>query len=188
MISINKRSERADFNKNRKGPRETSVKLFIFKYFLLMAAFIFLKNFKPIHDIFDIYQNYNEAIALLTSKLLGLFDISSTSQGDIIYLPDIALRVGYECSGLEVVLMFSVAVLAYPGTWKVKSISIISGIVFLQALNFLRILGLAYSAIHYKSAFETLHIYVAQGIMIAAALFIFIIYLNFSGREKEVVH
>jgi len=83
--------------------------------------------------------------------------------------------------------MFSVAVLAYPGKWKVRLIAIILGFAFLQALNFLRILGLAYSAAHFQSTFETLHIYVAQGVMIATALFTFIAYLNFSSKKNELI-
>ena len=186
-MSKNELRESDNFGDIRKEKETISVGLFIFKYISLMASFIFLKNFKPIHDLFDIYGNYNETIALLTSKLLGFIDISSTSQGAIIYLPEMALKVGFECSGIEVVLMFSVAVLAYPGKWKVRLIAIFLGFVFLQALNFLRILGLAYSAAHFQSTFETLHIYVAQGVMIATALFTFIAYLNFSSKKNELV-
>jgi len=43
---------------------------------------------------------------------------------------------------------------------------------------------LAYSGIHFRRLFEYIHIYVAQGLMIAISLGIFFIYLYYAKSKK----
>lgn len=185
-MSKQKKRKKNHFDKNQEGGGTISVKLFILKYLLLIAAFVFIKNFKSINELINIYGQYNELIAFFTSKVLTFINISSNSQGSTLYLPSISLNVGFECSGIEAVLMYSVAVIAYPAKWKNKLIGIVAGFCVIQVLNLGRIFALAFSAVHFKSIFEVLHVYVAQSIVIATALLIFIIYLNFLGDTKRI--
>ena len=173
---------------DREELEKLRVRLFILKLLLLMALFVSIKNFKPVNDVINVYGQYNKFIAFFTSQFLSLLSIPSSSNGQLIYLPSITLDVGFECSGIEAVLMFSVAVIAYPGKWKNKLIGITAGFLVLQVLNLGRVLSLAYSAVHFRSFFEIIHLYIAQGFMIAAALLIFIVYLNFSGGNNKVVN
>lgn len=82
-------------------------------------------------------------------------------------------------------MIYSVAVIAFPAPWKVKLAGIAFGFFVLQVVNVLRIGLLAYAGIHFRSVFEYLHVFVAQGIMIALALFIFLAYLRHAGPSTR---
>jgi len=83
-------------------------------------------------------------------------------------------------------MIYSVAVIAFPASWKKKLIGIASGFAVIQIVNILRIVGLAYSGIHARNLFEYIHIYIAQGMMIAISLGVFFIYLNYAKSTGKV--
>jgi exosortase/archaeosortase family protein len=98
-------------------------------------------------------------------------------------LPDIIVKFG--CNGLEAVMIYSVAVIVFPSALRTKMIGIIAGFLIIQLVNVARIAMLAYAGVHYKKLFDIFHIYVAQGLMIAIALGIYLLYLNYAGRQAE---
>jgi exosortase H (IPTLxxWG-CTERM-specific) len=157
------------------------IKRFALTYLALMGAFFVLIGFKPIQDIFDLNGIYTTGVVVVTSKLLGLIHIPCTYQGSLINLPSISLDIKFGCNGLEAVMIYSVAVAAFPSTWKNKLIGVVAGFIVIQTVNILRIASLAYSGIHFKSMFEYIHIYIAQGMMIAVSLGVFFLYLHYAG-------
>ncbi len=165
--------------------RTVDVKRFVITYLLLMGGFFFLIGFKPIQDVVDLNGIYTGVIVFLTSKILYLVNIKTSIEGSIIRLPSIALDVKFGCNGLEAVMIYSVAVIAFPASMGRKLTGIIAGFFVIQAINIIRIAGLAYSGVYYKGLFKIIHIYVAQGVMIAVALGIFLIYLNYAGKSEK---
>ncbi len=164
---------------------QLSIRRFALTYLILMGTFFLLIGLKPIQDIVDLNGLYSRGVVILTSKILGMLGISSSYQGTVITLPSIALDVRFGCNGLEAVMIYAVAVIAFPSPWKKKLIGILGGFVVIQVINILRIVSLAYSAIHFKSLFEYIHIYVAQGLMIAVSLGIFFVYLDYAKRSQQ---
>ncbi len=162
-----------------------SIKRFVITYILLMGGFFLLIGLKPIQDIIDINGLYSNMIVVLTSKILGVMGIASTYQGSLIHLPSISLDVEFGCNGLEAVMIYAVAVLTFPATWKNKIMGIVIGFIVIQALNLIRIVGLGYTGVYHKSLFDVVHIYIAQGVMIAVALLTFILYLNYINNEQK---
>ncbi|GBE02609.1 transmembrane exosortase [bacterium BMS3Bbin06] len=168
------------------GQRRTvDVKRFVITYLLLMGGFFFLIGFKPIQDVIDLNGLYTGVIVFLTSKILYLVNIKTSIEGSIIRLPSIALDVKFGCNGLEAVMIYSVAVIAFPASVRTKLTGIIAGFFVIQAINVIRIAGLAYSGVYYKELFKVIHIYVAQGVMIAVALGMFLIYLNYAEKSGK---
>ncbi|HXX57752.1 MAG TPA: exosortase H [Thermodesulfovibrionales bacterium] len=162
----------------------TSLRRFAVTYIILMGAFFFLIGFVPLQKMFDLNGLYTEGVVKATAQVLGAMRVPATCDGSLIHLPAISLDVKFGCNGLEAVMIYSVAVIAFPSPWKKRLIGIGAGFVVLQTLNILRIAFLAYAGIHFKSLFEYLHIYVAQGIMIAVSLGIFLIYLRYA-EDRE---
>jgi exosortase H (IPTLxxWG-CTERM-specific) len=162
-----------------------SIKRFAITYLILMGIFFLLIGLKPIQDIIDLNGLYTHGVVIVTSKVFGIIGIPCTYQGSIIRLPSIALDVLLGCNGLEAVMIYSVAVIAFPATWKKKIIGIIAGFLIIQIINIMRIAALAYAGVHFKSVFEYIHIYVAQGMMIAVSLITFFIYLSYAKSQKR---
>ncbi len=165
-------------------PRK-GIKKFILSYLLLTGLFCFLIGYRPIQNLIDLNGLYSESVVLLTGKVLSFLGIPSVCRGSIIQLPSIALDVKFGCSGLEAVMIYCIAVIAFPSPWRWRVIGIVLGFVVIQAVNILRIAGLAYAGIHFKSLFDYIHIYIAQGIMIAVSLGIFFVYLSYAKTGEK---
>jgi exosortase/archaeosortase family protein len=161
---------------------------FILTYLLLMGAFLFFMGFEPIKKLVDINGIYTNFIVVISSKLLAAIGMPCTYHGSIIQLPTISLDVLFGCNGLEAVLIYSIAVVSFPARWDHKVIGIVVGFFIIQFINIIRIVALAYSGVYYMSIFEVVHLYVAQGIMIAVSLgtfLLFLSYLNYEERKEQ---
>ncbi len=178
---MKKKDQKRSPGRDAKTPEpRISIKRFGITYLILMGAFFLLIGLKPIQNFIDLNGLYSRGVVILTSRILGTLGIPCTSQGSILKLPSIALDVRFGCNGLEAVLIFAIAVIAFPAKWEKRMIGIVGGFMVLQGINVLRIVSLAYSAIHFKNLFQYVHIYVAQGLMIAVALGIFFVYINYA--------
>ena len=184
-ITSKKGKERSSKEDLKSSKPPLRISRFALTYLVLMGAFFLLIGLKPIQDLIDLNGLYSRGVVILTSWILEIFGIPATSHGSVIRLPSVALDVRFGCNGLEAVMIYAVAVIAFPAPWKKKLIGILGGFVALQVINILRIASLAYSAIHFKSLFEYMHIYVAQGLMIAVSLGIFFVYLNYANSSKQ---
>jgi exosortase H (IPTLxxWG-CTERM-specific) len=182
---MKKRYDRSSQEGTKISNPQLSVRRFALTYLILMGAFFLLIGLKPIQDIIDLNGLYSKGVVILASKILEILGIPTSYQGSVIKLPSIALDVRFGCNGLEAVMIYAVAVMAFPTPWKSKLMGIAGGFVAIQVINILRIASLAYSAIHFKSLFEYIHIYVAQGLMIAVSLGIFFIYLNYAKSSQQ---
>lgn len=143
-----------------------------------------MMGLRPIQDLVDINGLYTNGVVVAASKLLGMINIQCTYQGSIIKLPSIALDIKFGCNGLEAVMIYSVAVIAFPSSWEKRIVGILSGFIVIQTVNILRIAALAYSGVHLKYLFEYIHIYIAQGMMIAVSLGMFFVYLYYAENRR----
>lgn len=175
--------------KDRSG--SISILRFVITYVLLMGAFFLLLGLKPVQNVVDINGGYSNAIVFVTAKVLNLIGITSTVQGSVLHLPSISLDVEFGCNGLEAVMIYAVAVLTFPATWRNRIIGIFAGFFVIQVLNLIRIVALAYAGVYHKDLFDLIHIYVAQGVMIAVALATFVLYLTYlshgQGKQEAAV-
>ncbi len=174
-------------SQSKKQRRDTvqrpSVRRFIVTYLILMAGFFFIISFTPLQRIIDVNGLYTQGVVLVTAKILSALHIPASCEGSIIHLPSISLDVRFGCNGLEAVMIYSVAVLAFPAPWPRKVLGILVGFIVIQAINVVRIVGLAYAGVHFQTIFHYVHIYVAQGIMIAIALATFFLYVAYAKTD-----
>ena len=157
---------------------------FIITYIVLMGLFLLAIGLEPIKKVLDINGIYTNMIVYLSALAIQPFGIVENVQGSIIHLRGLALDVKFGCNGLEAFLIYTVAILAFPADLIRKLVGIVGGFLILQLLNVLRIAGLGLSGIYLKEWFHYIHIYVAQGMMIAVALVLFLVWLNYAAGGK----
>jgi exosortase/archaeosortase family protein len=184
---LSKKAKEVEIRPDEKQKRKDGISVWRFAvtYLALMGSFFLLIGLKPVQNVIDLNGLYTKGVIILTSKILEVLTIPSTYQGSVIKLASIALDVRFGCNGLEAVMIYSVAVIAFPASWKDKLMGILGGFLVIQVINILRISLLAYSAIHFKDLFEYIHIYIAQGMMIAVSLGVFFIYLNYAKASQK---
>jgi exosortase H (IPTLxxWG-CTERM-specific) len=177
----NKRSENPEVTPEK----SSGILRFVTTYLILMGAFFLVTTLQPVKNIIDLNGLYTKSIVVISSKIMNILGIHAKYSGTVIMLPSVSLDVQFGCNGLEAVMIYAVAVLAYPAEWKKKIMGILAGFVILQIVNLLRIVFLVYSSEHFRRLFEFIHIYIAQGIMIALSLGIFFLYLNYTKNAKK---
>ncbi len=185
MAKGKKRSGKKEPGSRGDKQKTISIKRFVITYIALMMAFFFVAWFKPIHNIIDVNDVYTKSVVVVSSKLLHLAGVACTYRGSVIALPALSLDVQFGCNGLEAVMIYAIAVTAYPAHWKKKLKGIAIGFFILQTVNVLRILLLAFSGMHMRGFFDFIHMYIAQGMMIALSLGIFFVYLNRINHAKK---
>jgi len=156
-----------------------SIIKFIVTYVVLMGGFFALLRFKPFTGVGDFYSMYESLLITCSAKLLNILGLQASGEGSLLFLPNITFDVRFGCNGLEAVLIYAVAIISFPSKWFKKIIGIVAGFFVIQIINLIRIVALAYSGVYFKDLFDILHIYVAQGIMIAVALGVFLLYIYY---------
>ncbi|WP_028322802.1 exosortase H [Desulfatiglans anilini] len=168
-----------------RGEKDIRIWKFVVTYVLLMGLFLLLIGLEPVKKILDINGVYTEMIIYLTAWILEPFNIVQGISGSVINVKGLTMDVRFGCNGLEAFLIYTVAILAFPAQVRKKIVGIVGGFLVLQILNVLRIAGLGLSGVYLKKYFEYLHIYVAQGIMIAVALVLFLFWLNYATGKSD---
>jgi exosortase H (IPTLxxWG-CTERM-specific) len=137
---------------------------------------------EPFTRWLDLDGKISERLVFVFAKLLNGFGIPCRCEGKLLHLQGISLAVKFGCTGIEAVLIFAAGVLAFPGSWKRKGVGLLAGGTLLECFNWLRILLLVYTGIHFPALFEMIHAYVGQGIMIITALILFFLYIRYATR------
>lgn len=148
-----------------------------------MAGLALAMSFEPVKRVIDINGVYTDLVVKATAHLLRPFGLVRDVQGSVIHLNGISLDVRFGCNGLEAFLIYMVAILAFPAQWRKKLWGIVVGFFVIQLLNVLRIAVLGYCGVHFPGFFHVFHIYVAQGIMIAVAFALFLIWITNVAKE-----
>lgn len=163
--------------------KSPSVWRFFITYIMFIALFLLLIGLDPIKKILDINGMYTQMMMFFTSLCLEPFGIIQQIKGSIIHLKGISLDVCFGCNGLEAFFIYIAAILSFPAGIKKKLWGILIGFLIIQGLNILRIAALCLCAVYLKKYFYYFHIYVAQGIMIAFALVLFLFWLNYATEK-----
>ncbi|KJU87490.1 conserved hypothetical protein, membrane [Candidatus Magnetobacterium bavaricum] len=163
-----------------KPDERKKARFIILEYLLLSALFCTLLLFRPVTEMIDINGLYTHLIVFLSTKTIGgLFNIPCTYSDSFILLPHITLDVKFGCNGLEAVILYTVAIIVFPATWRFKLQGIVAGFVIIQFFNIVRIAVLAYAGVYHGDIFELIHAYLAQVMMIAVVLGMLVIYFNY---------
>ena len=118
------------------------------------------------HILGGVLYPIQELIARITASLLSLIDIQVIQQGtDLVHLSGFACAITPGCTGLVPVILFAVAVLMYPAPASKKTTGLLTGIPFLVAVNFIRLVHLVYIGTHHITWFDVMHEVIWQSLI-----------------------
>ncbi|MEC9372510.1 MAG: exosortase H, partial [Planctomycetota bacterium] len=134
------------------------------------------------------HDAYLAFIARVSGVVLSIFESGVVVQDNIILTGEsmFSLRVVTGCDPLHPTLVFIAGVLAMPAPWKRRAIGALSGIVFLFALNIVRIVSLYFVGKHWPERFETAHLDVWQPLFMLAALLAWFLWARWALRPKKI--
>ena len=82
------------------------------------------------------------------------------------------------CNGVEAMLIFLAAVLAFPASWKSRLTGLALGIVAIQLVNLVRVVALFLTGVYFPRIFDTSHTVIWQTIVILFGVLLWIFWAN----------
>ncbi len=155
--------------------------------FMLLAGTLSLAyaySYPPGSALATWFQRYLEAYAQAAGALLSLLDPSVHVQGAQI-LGRYPLWIVKDCDAMEVKILFTAAVLAFPSTWRSKAFGVIVGVFALFVANLVRIATLYFVGVHAPDSFESAHREIWPLILVGTALGLFAIWVRWAGRPDR---
>jgi exosortase/archaeosortase family protein len=153
----------------RLGPR------FALTYAAIAAALfgIYAFPFELLGARGDWLTGYLVAYAHLAGALLRCFEPGVVVEGTIVY-GRFVLQIVRNCDAADVNILFTSAVLAFPGPFLRKLAPLLLGLAALIAANVLRICSLYYVGVHRPGWFHTAHEEVWPLVLVAFTLLTFL--------------
>lgn len=128
---------------------------------------------------------FTRGIAQLTRVILWLAGIQATVQDKVVGTPAFAVAIQNNCNAIYETALFASAVLAYPATWRQRLSGVLLGGVILYVVNLIRVLSLIYVGSHFRSYFDTAHIYIWQSLFIVFALGLWLYWAGTLARRPQ---
>ncbi len=159
---------------------------FLLVFLGLLTALFTLEMLRQVQQL--AIMPFTGMIASLSAALVQGFDPAVVADGITLNDPETGFAVAIQagCNGVEALIVFVSAVLAFPSGWKEKVLGIGFGILTIQGLNLVRIISLFYLGQWNPQAFEWLHLYGWQALIMLDVLLAFLLWLHFvTGGENE---
>ena len=131
------------------------------------------------------FNAYLGVLAEISGAFLSLFDGDVTVQGTQITGHSFAVSVAQGCDAIQVCSLLAAAVIAFPVGFRCKLRGLVLGILWLQLLNFLRIVTLFWIGAHFSSIFQTAHEVIWPGILIVLTIATWILWVRWETRATR---
>ena len=130
--------------------------------YLFLASLLF--SLGGLHQRMGLVQRAMASLVVAGANGLGA---EASVDGTIIKASHGALEINHECTGVFVLLVYAMFVLAYPAPWAHRLSGIVIGTATLTAINVARLIVLTLIASKFPDWFAYFHEYFFQGLFIA---------------------
>jgi exosortase H (IPTLxxWG-CTERM-specific) len=145
---------------------------FLARFVGLLILFYFLVAWRPINDA--VIVPFTAAIASVSGAILNAVGEHVAVSGTEIRAPGFAVNIENGCNGIETVLLFGAAVLAFPASARRRALGFAAGFLAIQALNFLRVVTLFWIGNHHPALFSSSHTVVWQSVVVLFGVLLFL--------------
>jgi exosortase H (IPTLxxWG-CTERM-specific) len=123
-------------------------------------------------------EPFTAGIARVSGAVLDLLGQNVTMQGTIIRNSRFAVNIRNGCNGVEAMLIFLAAVLAFPASWRSRLLGLGLGILAIQVVNLIRVVALFLTGIYFPRLFDASHTVVWQTLVILSGVLLWIFWAN----------
>ena len=122
-------------------------------------------------------DDYLKLNASLVGALLNVLGERVTTSGRFITGDSFTLEVIRGCDGIQAMILFASATLAFPCSWRPRALGVVAGAALLFVLNTVRLLNLYWVGSHWRDAFETVHIDLWQFLFMAVTVLLWTVWV-----------
>jgi len=159
------------------------------KYWIPKYILLFLVIFSLLYYLF--VSNFDSLLpyfALLTHSVYGLLSVfydGFSWEGNFLRHPGFTFEITRGCDGLTSLILLLAAIVPFPVSFKSKIIGLAIGVPILLGFNYLRILTLALTKMHFPGHFQTMHVQILQPAMVLVTFAVFVVWLMIYVRQSR---
>ena len=166
------------------GPTRNLVLRFSIVFLSLVFAFALLTSTAAADSL--LHSPLSRLLTFLAASALSLGGHASSS-GTYLEFNGFSVSIVEACDGILPTYIYLAAVLALPSRWREKLWGILIGIPAIFFINLTRIVTLMLFGAKWPGAFERVHIYVWQALVIALSMAVWVFWAErFVGRDAAV--
>jgi exosortase H (IPTLxxWG-CTERM-specific) len=129
-------------------------------------------SLQPVND--SVIEPFTAGIARVSGWVLDVLGQDVEMQGTIIRSPRFAVNIKNGCNGVEAMLIFLAAVVAFPAAWSARLAGLGIGIVVIQLVNLLRVVALFLTGAYFPKVFDASHTVIWQTVVILSGVILWI--------------
>jgi exosortase H (IPTLxxWG-CTERM-specific) len=145
---------------------------FLLVFLVLLVAGFLVIAWKPVND--QVIEPFTAGIARVSGVTLNLLGQDVTLDGTRIRNARFGVNIRNGCNGVETMIIFVSAVLAFPAPWRSRGIGLGLGILAIQLVNLVRVVALFLTGAYFPSLFESSHTVIWQSVVILCGILLWI--------------
>jgi exosortase H (IPTLxxWG-CTERM-specific) len=149
---------------------------FLVLFLVLLGGSFALISLNWVND--HAIEPFTAGVARASGVGLNLLGQHVTLQGTVIQGSRFAVNIRNGCNGVEAMLIYLAAVLAFPASWRARLLGLGLGIVAIQAVNLVRVIALYLTGVYFPKLFDASHTVVWQSIVILFGVLLWILWAN----------
>lgn len=155
----------------------TQSRQFLIRFAVLLVVLYAIVAIHPVND--NVIVPYTNGLAWIVAKALALIRITAVAEGTVINAAEFALDIRNGCNGVEAVVLLLAAIAAFPASLVDRTKGLLSGLLFVQIVNVVRLVMLFWLGLYHHSVFKLFHVTVWQTVIV---LFTFAFFYVWSTR------
>lgn len=156
---------------------------FLVLFAVLLGGSFTLVSVNWVND--HVVEPFTAGIARVSGATLDFLGQDVRMQGTIIRGSRFAVNIRNGCNGVEAMLIFLAAVLAFPAPWRARLLGLALGVVAIQAVNLVRVVALYLTGAYFPSFFDASHTVVWQTVVILFSVLLWILWANRLGAPRQ---
>ncbi len=149
---------------------------FLTLFALVLGGGFTLISLQPVND--HVIVPFTGGIAKASGVALNVLGQGVTRTGTQLRSDRFAVNIENGCNGVEAMMIFLAAVLAFPAPWRARLAGLGIGIVVIQAVNLLRVVALFLTGVYFRDWFDSSHTVVWQTVVILSGVLLWIFWAN----------
>jgi exosortase/archaeosortase family protein len=125
-----------------------------------------------------------EPTATACAAILSTIGQEAAAYGNLVRGPDCRFEIVGECTAVFPIVLLISAILAFPSSYRAKWVGLLVFVPTALAANQLRLVTLWFVQRHAADAFDVIHIYVWQPLMVVIVVALFVLWLEWKVVDR----
>ena len=170
------------YQKYLKDEENRKVSIFIISFTILVSLFYLLSGL----GYFDKITFGLATLGVKSSEFILKTQVDGINfEGNTITFNHFRVNVNAGCDGLEIIILFIIAVLSFPVPYIKKIPAIILGSIILFLINLIRILALFYIGYNFNDKLDLFHNDIFPLMIIIFEFILWVIWIKWASKTKD---